>query len=185
MTGIDNLLYFSSTSDSAGYSSVTLSFLPGTDPDIAWSKVQNKLELAKPLLPEVVQQMGITVSKATRNQLMIVGLVSDDPTVTNVDISDYLNTNIQSVIARVEGVGEAVPFGSQYAMRIWLYPEKLMYYKLTPTDIKNAIRGYNVQVSAGQLGSLPVVEGQQLNVTVNVKDLLKTPEECGERPVRI
>ena len=185
MTGIDNLLYFSSTSDSAGYSSVTLSFLPGTDPDIAWSKVQNKLELAKPLLPEVVQQMGITVSKATRNQLMIVGLVSDDPTVTDVDISDYLNTNIQSVIARVEGVGEAVPFGSQYAMRIWLYPEKLMNFRLTPIDVKNAVRAYNVQVSAGQLGSRPVVEGQQLNVTVNVKDLLKTPEEFGEIPVRI
>lgn len=185
MTGIDNLLYFSSTSDSAGYSSVTLSFLPGTDPDIAWSKVQNKLELAKPLLPEVVQQMGITVSKTTRNQLMIVGLVSEDPTMRNEDLSDYLNANIQSVIARVEGVGEAVAFGGQYAMRIWLYPEKLLSYKLTPSDVKLAIRTYNVQVSAGQLGANPAVEGQQLNVTVNVKDLLKTPEEFGEILLRI
>jgi hydrophobe/amphiphile efflux-1 (HAE1) family protein len=185
MTGIDNLLYFSSTSDSSGSSSITLSFKPGTDPDIAWGKVQNKLELAKPLLPQTVQQMGITVSKSTRNILMIVGLYSEDGSMNNTDLSDYINTNVQSILSRVEGVGEAVPFGGQYAMRIWLDPAKLAVYGLTPMDIKSAVRAYNVQVSSGQLGSEPAVENQQLNVSVNVHDLLKTPEEFGEIPIRI
>jgi hydrophobe/amphiphile efflux-1 (HAE1) family protein len=185
MTGIDNLLYFSSTSDSSGTAEITLTFLPGTDPDVAWSKVQNKLELAKPLLPDNVQKMGLTVMKSTLNMLMMVGLYSDEPGVTRYDLSDYLNTNIQPVISRVEGVGEAMALGDQYAMRIWLHPDKLVDYRLTPMDVKSAIAKYNVQVSAGQLGSNPTVEDQQLNVTVNVKDLLRTPEEFGNIPLRI
>ena len=185
MTGLDNLLYFSSQSDSAGNASITLSFKPGTDPDIAWSKVQNKLDGAKPLMPQVVQQMGITVSKSTRNILMLVALYSEDGSMDQNDLSDYINTNIQSILSRVDGVGEASPFGGQYAMRIWLDPAKLVSYGLTPADIRTAVKAYNAQVSSGQLGSKPAVEGQQLNVSVNVQDLLQTPEQFGEIPVRI
>ena len=185
MTGLDNLLYFSSQSDSAGNASITLSFKPGTDPDIAWSKVQNKLDGAKPLMPQVVQQLGITVSKSTRNILMIVGLYSEDGSMNKDDLSDYINTNIQSILSRVDGVGEASAFGGQYAMRIWLDPAKLVSYGLTPADIRAAVKAYNVQVSSGQLGSKPAVESQQLNVSVNVQDLLQTPDQFGEIPVRI
>lgn len=185
MTGLDNLLYFSSQSDSSGNASLTLSFKPGTDPDIAWSKVQNKLDGAKPLMPQVVQQMGITVSKSTRNILMLVALYSEDGSMDQNDLSDYINTNIQSILSRVDGVGEASAFGGQYAMRIWLDPAKLVSYGLTPADIRTAVKAYNVQVSSGQLGSRPTVEGQQLNVSVNVQDLLQTPDQFGEIPVRI
>jgi len=185
MTGLDNLLYFSSQSDSAGNASITLSFKPGTDPDIAWSKVQNKLDGAKPLMPQVVQQMGITVSKSTRNILLIVGLYSEDGSMNKDDLSDYINTNIQSILSRVDGVGEASAFGGQYAMRIWLDPAKLVSYGLTPADIRTAVKAYNVQVSSGQLGSRPAVENQQLNVSVNVQSLLQTPDQFGEIPVRI
>jgi hydrophobe/amphiphile efflux-1 (HAE1) family protein len=185
MTGLDNLLYFSSQSDSAGNSSITLSFKPGTDPDIAWSKVQNKLDAAKPLMPQVVQQMGITVSKSTRNILLIVGLYSEDGSMNKDDLSDFINTNIQSILSRVGGVGEASAFGGQYAMRIWLDPSKLVSYGLTPADIRAAVKAYNVQVSSGQLGSNPAVENQRLNVSVNVQSLLQTPEQFGEIPVRI
>ncbi len=185
MTGLDNLLYFSSQSDSAGNASVVLTFKPGTDPDIAWSKVQNKLDGAKPLLPQVVQQMGITVSKSTRNILMIVGLYSEDGSMNKDDLSDYINTNIQSILSRVNGVGEASSFGGQYAMRIWLDPAKLVSYGLTPADVRNAVQAYNVQVSSGQLGANPAVDGQNLNVSVNVQDLLQTPDQFGEIPVRI
>jgi len=185
MTGLDNLLYFSSQSDSAGYGTITLMFKPGTDPDIAWSKVQNKLELAKPFLPQVVQQMGIRVYKSTRNYFMIVGLISEDGSMRGEDLRDYIVSNIENIISRVEGVGEVMTFGTQYAMRIWLDPDKLVNFHLTPADLTKAISAYNVQVSAGQLGGLPAVKGQQLNVTVNVQDLLRTPEQFGGIPLRI
>ena len=185
MTGLDNLLYFSSQSDSAGYGTITLMFKPGTDPDIAWSKVQNKLELAKPFLPQVVQQMGIRVYKSTRNYFMIVGLISEDGSMRGEDLRDYIVSNIENIISRVEGVGEVMTFGTQYAMRIWLDPDKLVNFHLTPADLTKAISAYNVQVSAGQLGGLPAVKGQQLNVTVDVQDLLRTPEQFGGIPLRI
>ncbi len=185
MTGLDNLLYFSSVSDSAGRGSVSLYFAPGTDADIAWDKVQNKLELAKPLLPQVVQQMGIEVSKATKNFFMIVSIYSEDGSMNTFDLTDYMASNIESILSRVPGVGEVMNFGSQYAMRIWLNPEKLLNYNLTPADVKRALQTYNVQVSAGQLGGLPAVKGQNLNVTVNVHDLLQTPEQFEDIPVVI
>ena len=185
MTGLENLLYFSATSDSAGYGSVTLNFEPGTDPDIAWAKVQNKLELAKPVLPQIVQEMGIQVAKTTRNIFMIVTLYSEDGSMTGRDLQDYMVSNIETELSRVEGVGEVVSFGGQYAMRIWINPDKLAAFKLTPDDVKKALRTHNVQVSAGQIGAQPAVEGQQLNVTVNVQDMLQTADQFEAIPLRI
>jgi hydrophobe/amphiphile efflux-1 (HAE1) family protein len=185
MTGLENMLYISSSSDSSGRSSVTITFEPGTDPDIAWARVQSRLELAKPLLPDVVEQMGIRVFKSTRNILLIVGLISEDGSMDSADLTDYLATNVENILARVEGVGEAMTFGTQHAMRIWLDPHRLLSYGLTPQDVKQAIRVYNVQVSAGQLGGLPAVEGQKLNVTVNVHSMLTTPEEFARIPLKI
>ncbi|WP_257310247.1 efflux RND transporter permease subunit [Geothrix fuzhouensis] len=185
MTGLDNLLYFSASSDSSGRGTVTLTFKPGTDPDVAWAKVQNKLETAKPLMPQAVQQMGIQVTKSTRNFFMIVAIRSEDGSLNSDDLRDYMSSNIEAVLARVEGVGEVMSFGSQYAMRLWLDQDKLASYSLTPNDIRTAVRAYNAQISAGQAGGLPAVKGQQLNVTVNVQELMQTPEQFGDIPLRI
>ena len=185
MTGLDNLLYFSASSDSSGRGTVTLTFKPGTDPDVAWAKVQNKLETAKPLMPQAVQQMGIQVTKSTRNFFMIVAIRSEDGSLNSDDLRDYMSSNIEAVLARVEGVGEVMSFGSQYAMRLWLDQDKLASYRLTPNDVRTAVRAYNAQISAGQAGGLPAVKGQQLNVTVNVQELMQTPEQFGDIPLRI
>jgi HAE1 family hydrophobic/amphiphilic exporter-1 len=184
MTGLDRMLYMSATSDSSGQGALTLTFAPGTDPDVAWSKVQNKLQLAMPVLPEVVQRQGVTVSKSTRNYLMLVGLVSDNPDIDQNDLMDYAISQIQPSLARVPGVGEVEAFGSQYSMRIWLKPEKLTAYNMTVDDVVAAIRSYNVEVSAGQLGGLPAVPGQRLNASIVVQSLLKTPEEFAAIPLR-
>ncbi len=180
MIGIDNLCYISSSSDSAGYATVTLTFNSDTNPDIAQVQTQNKLQLALPLLPQIVQQQGIKVTKSTRNFLMVVGFISEDNSMNRYDLTDYVVANIQEQISRVQGVGEVETFGSQYAMRIWLDPEKLNNYSLTPGDVKQAIKAYNVQISAGQLGGSPSTEGQQLNATINLQSLLQTPEEFGQ-----
>jgi len=185
MTGLDRLLYMSATSDSAGHGSVVLTFQPGTDPDVAWGKVQNKLELAKPLMPQVVQQMGITVSKSTKNFFMVLALTSTDGSMNGEDLRDYMSSNIESVLGRVEGVGEVTSFGTQYAMRIWLDMDKLTGYNLTPDHVRQALKAYNAQISAGQAGGLPALKGQQMNVTVNVQELLQTPEQFGAIPLRI
>lgn len=185
MTGLENLLYFSSTSDSAGYGSVTLNFEPGTNPDIAWARVQNKLELAKPVLPQIVQEMGLQVAKTTRNIFMIVNLYSEDGSMGSGDLQDYMISNVETVLSRVEGVGEVMSFGGQYAMRVWINPDKLAAYNLTPADVKLALRMHNVQVSAGQAGALPAVKGQQLNVTVNVQDMLQTADQFEAIPLRV
>ncbi|MBK8573433.1 MAG: efflux RND transporter permease subunit [Holophagaceae bacterium] len=185
MTGLDRLLYMSATSDSAGHGSVTLTFQPGTDPDAAWAKVQNKLELAKPLMPQVVQQMGIAVTKSTKNIFMILAITSTDGSLSAEDLRDYLASNVENVISRVQGVGEVLSFGTQYAMRIWLNPDKMVGYRLTPDDIRQSLKAYNAQISAGQAGGLPAVEGQRLNVTVNVQELLQTPEQFAAIPIRI
>src|SRR5512139_4219704 len=177
MTGLDKMLYLSATSDSAGGARVDLTFAPGTDPDLAWSKVQNKLQLAMASLPEVVQRQGITVGKATRNWLMIVGLVSEDGSMDGNDLRDYAQSNLEKVLARVPGVGEVENFGSQYAMRIWLDPDKLTGFRLTVEDVIVALRAYNVEVSAGQFGGSPSVQGQRLNASIIVQNLLQTPEE--------
>jgi len=185
MTGLDNLLYISASSDAAGFGSVSLTFKPGTDPDAAWAKVQNKLELAKPLMPQIVQQLGIRVSKSTRNFFMMVALSSTDGQMNADDLRDYMASNIENVLSRVEGVGEVMSFGSQYAMRVWLNQDKMTGYRVIPDDIRQALKAYNAQISAGQAGGLPAVKGQTLNVTVNVQELLQTPEQFGAIPIRI
>jgi hydrophobe/amphiphile efflux-1 (HAE1) family protein len=185
MTGLDQMLYLSATSDSAGGARVELTFAPGTNPDLAWSKVQNKLQLAMASLPEVVQRQGVTVGKATRNYLIIVGLISEDGSMDGNDLRDYAQSNLEKVLARVPGVGEVENFGSQYAMRVWLNPDKLADYRLTIEDVLAALKAYNVEVSAGQFGGAPAVKGQRLNVSIIVQSMLKTPEEFAAIPVRI
>lgn len=184
MTGFDKLLYLSATSDSSGSSRVQLTFAPGTDPDLAWAQVQNKLQLAMASLPEVVQRSGVKVAKSTPNFLLIVGLVSEDGSMDGDDLRDYAMSNLEKVLSRVPGVGEVEIFGSQYAMRLWLNPDKLIQYQMTVQDVITAMRAYNVQVSAGQFGGLPAVEGQRLNAAIIVQSLLKTPEEFAAIPLR-
>ncbi len=177
MNGIDHLNYMSSTSDSAGNATITLTFDAAADPNIAQVQVQNKLQLAVPLLPQAVQQQGLQVTKSTRNFLLVAGFVSENGSMDRYDLSDYVAANIQDVISRVQGVGEVQMFGSKYAMRIWLDPARLNSYGLTPTDVKDAIRAQNAQVSAGQLGGNPSPKGQQLNATITAQSLLTTREE--------
>jgi hydrophobe/amphiphile efflux-1 (HAE1) family protein len=184
MTGFDKMLYLSATSDSSGSSRVELTFAPGTDPDLAWAQVQNKLQLAMASLPEMVQRAGIKVSKSTRNWLLMVGLTSEDPSLTGDDLRDYAQSNIEKVLSRVPGVGEVEVFGSQYAMRIWLNPDKLTDYQMTVADVIAGLRAYNVEVSAGQFGGAPAVDGQRLNAAIIVQSLLKTPEEFASIPLR-
>jgi HAE1 family hydrophobic/amphiphilic exporter-1 len=185
MTGLDQMLYLSAISDSAGSARIELTFAPGTDPDLAWAKVQNKLQLAMASLPETVQRQGLTVGKATRNYLMLVGLVSEDGSMDMYDLGDYAVSNIEKVLARVPGVGEVEIFGTQYAMRIWLNPDKLTDYHLTVEDVILALRAYNVEVSAGQFGGAPAVKGQRMNASIMVQSLLKTPDEFAAIPLRI
>ena len=186
MTGLDRMLYMSATSDASGSAMLELTFAPGVDPDLAWAKVQNKLQLAMPMLPEVVQQRGITVSKSTRNYLLIVGLTTTEgSTLDQYDLMDYIISQVQPSLARVRGVGEAESMGAQYAMRVWMDPDKLTQYNMTVGEIVAAIRTYNVQVSAGQFGGAPAVPGQRLNSSILVQSLLQTPEEFGSIPLRV
>ncbi|MDY0045582.1 MAG: efflux RND transporter permease subunit, partial [Syntrophales bacterium] len=185
MTGFENLLYLSSTSDSAGMSRIELTFEAGTDPDIAWTQVQNKLQLAMSSLPEVVQKQGVNVRKSTRNYLLFVGLISEDGSMDGKDLRDYAKSNLESVLARVPGVGEVEVFGAGYAMRIWIDPEKLMSYGLTVQEVIAALETYNAEVSAGQFGGGPAVEGQRLNASIVVQNMLKTPDEFAAVPLRI
>ncbi|HVP76953.1 MAG TPA: efflux RND transporter permease subunit, partial [Thermodesulfobacteriota bacterium] len=184
MTGFDKMLYVSSTSDSSGASRIELTFAPGTDPDLAWAQVQNKLQLAMASLPAVVQSQGVKVSKSTRNWLMIVGLISEDGSMDGNDLQDYAQSSLEKVLSRVPGVGEVEIFGSQYAMRIWLNPDKLIAYRMTVEDVIAALKDYNVEVSAGQFGGAPAAKGQRLNASIVVQSLLKTPEEFAEIPLR-
>ena len=185
MTGLDKMLYLSATSDSSGSSRIELTFAPGTDPDLAWAKVQNKLQLAMASLPEVVQRQGVTVGKATRNYLMIVGLISEDGSMDGNDLRDYAQSNLEKVLARVPGVGEVENFGTQYAMRIWLNPDRLVDYRLTVDDVIAALQSYNVEVSAGQFGGAPAVKGQRLNASIIVQSMLKTPDQFAAIPIRV
>ncbi len=184
MIGLDRMLYLSSTSDSSGSSRIELTFAPGTDPDTAWTKVQNRLQPAMASLPEVVQRTGVQVNKATRNYLVIVGLVSEDGSMDAVDIGDYVKSNLESVIARVPGVGEVELFAKEYAMRVWLDPDRLVQYQLTISDVVTAMKAYNVEVSAGLFGSWPAVPGQRLNASIIVQNLLTTPDEFAAIPLR-
>ena len=184
MTGFDKMLYLSATSDSSGSARVELTFAPGTDPDLAWAQVQNKLQLAMANLPQVVQLSGVKVSKSTRNYLLIVGLVSEDESMDGNDLRDYAQSSLEKVLSRVPGVGEVEIFGGQYAMRIWLNPDKLTDYQMTIQDVVLALRAYNVEVSAGQFGGAPAVAGQRLNAAIIVQSLLKTPDEFAAIPLR-
>ena len=184
MTGLDDMLYLSGTSSSSGASRVEMTFAPGTDPDIAWSKVQNKLQLAMASLPDVVQRQGVKVSKSTRNYLIIVGLVSTDGSMSGDDLRDYASSNLEKILSRVPGVGEVQNFGTEYAMRVWVNPEKLTSYSLTMEDVIVALRAYNVEISAGQFGGAPAIAGQRLNAAIIVQHLLQTPEEFAAIPIR-
>ncbi len=177
MTGIDGLRYMKSTSDSTGRATVTLTFDAGTDPDIAQVQVQNKLSLAIPVLPQEVQRQGVQVNKSTAAFLMVLALISDDPGTNQTDLADYVVTNIQDPVSRVPGVGEIQVFGGGYAMRIWLDPERLQNFSLTPADVKSAILAQNAQVSAGELGGAPALRGQELNATITSQTRLQTPEQ--------
>ena len=177
MTGLDHLRYIKSSSDSFGNAEITLTFNTEADPDIAQVQVQNKLQLAMPLLPQEVQAQGISVNKSSTGFLMVLGFVSQDGSMDKADIGDYVAANIQDPMSRVPGVGNIQLFGAQYAMRIWLDPLKLNQYSLTTNDVIMAIREQNAQVSAGQIGGTPSIAGQQLNATVSAQSRLQTPEE--------
>jgi len=179
LNGLDRLRYISSESNADGSMTITVTFEQGTNPDIAQVQVQNKLALAQPLLPQEVQQQGIRVTKSVRNFLVIVGLISTDPTVTRQDLSNYIVSSLQDPLSRTYGVGDFQVFGAQYAMRVWIDPARLNSYQLTPLDVSNAIRAQNVQVASGQLGGLPAVRGQQLNASVIGKTRLQTSEQFG------
>ena len=185
MTGFDKLSVYVRTSDASGAGRIELTFAPGTDPDLAWAQVQNKLQLAMASLPAVVQRQGVKVSKSTRNWLLIVGLISEDGSMDDKDLADYAQANIEQVLARVPGVGEVETFSTQYAMRVWLNPDKLNNFHLTMDDVMQKLQDYNVEVSAGQFGGLPAVKGQRLNASIIVQNLLKTPEEFAAIPLRV
>ena len=177
MSGIDNLLYIGSSSDSFGNAQITLTFAPGTDADIAQVQVQNKLQLATPLLPQEVQQQGLQVSKSSDSFLMVVSFSSEDGSLTRADLADYVASNVQDPISRVPGVGNFQLFVSPYAMRIWLDPNQLNKYDLTPQDITQTIQVQNNQVASGQLGGAPAVEGQQLNANIIAQTRLQSTEQ--------
>ncbi|MDH4609972.1 efflux RND transporter permease subunit [Pseudomonas sp. BN102] len=179
LNGIDGLRYISSESNSDGSMTITATFEQGTNPDIAQVQVQNKLQLATPLLPQEVQQQGIRVTKAVKNFLLVIGVVSEDGSMDKNDLANYIVSNIQDSISRTKGVGDFQVFGAQYAMRIWLDPARLNNYQLTPVDVKTAIQAQNVQISSGQLGGLPASPGTQLNATIIGKTRLQTPEQFG------
>jgi HAE1 family hydrophobic/amphiphilic exporter-1/multidrug efflux pump len=177
MKGVDHLSYMASTSESNGQVTITLTFENGTDPDTAQVQVQNKLSLATPLLPDEVQQQGVTVTKSVANFLNVLAFTSEDGSMTDSDLSDYVAANVQEKLSRVDGVGDTTLFGSQYSMRVWLDPNKLTNFSLTPDDVSTAIRAQNAQVSAGQLGALPAIGNQQLNATITAQTRLKTADE--------
>src|ERR1700761_4804751 len=177
LTGLDNLLYFSSTSNADGTAAITATFAPGTNPDIAQVQVQNKVQAAVPLLPAQVQQLGVVVAKNQPNFIVVVGVYDDTGRYTNVDISDFITSKMNDPLSRVPGVGSTRVFGAQYAMRIWLDPFKLQNFALQPSDVSAAVQAQNIQVSAGQIGQQPITAGAQLNATVTAQSRLQTAEQ--------
>ena len=186
LNGLDGLRYITSASESEGSMQIVVTFEQGTDPDIAQVQVQNKLNLATPMLPQEVQQQGIRVAKYQMNFMLVVGLVSEDGSMSSADLADYIATNLQDPISRTEGVGDFTLFGAPYAMRIWLDPAKLNAHQLTPSDVMAAVKSQNVQVSAGQLGGLPTINDKvQLQATVLGKTRMKTAEEFREIMLKV
>jgi multidrug efflux pump len=179
MSGLDHLLYLSSNSDDSGTATVNVTFAAGTDPDIAQVQVQNKLQLATPLLPQQVQQAGVKVTKSSNGYLLVAGFVSNDNSMSRYDIANYVVSHVQDPLSRINGVGSFNVFGTQYAMRIWLDTRKMYSYSLTPVDVVDAITQQNVQVAGGQLGGTPAPSTQRLTATITEATLLRTPEEFG------
>ena len=179
MSGLDHLLYLSSTSDDSGTATITLTFAAGTNPDIAQVQVQNKLQLATPLLPEAVQQQGTKVTKSSSSFLMVMAFVSADGSMDRYDLANYVASHIEDPVSRVDGVGTVQLFGTQFAMRVWLDADKLNKYSLTPVDVETALTNQNVQVAGGSLGGTPSVPGQVLQATITQATLLQTPEQFG------
>lgn len=177
MTGLDGLRYMKSTSDSTGRLRLELTFEPGTNPDIAQVQVQNKLSLATALLPSAVQRQGIQVTKSSAGYLLVIAFTAVDGAFTSTELADFITSNVQDTMSRVNGVGEVQVFGSPYAMRIWMNPEKMSQFKITPGDIRSAVLAQNAQVSAGELGAAPAVKGQSLTATITAQSLLETPED--------
>jgi multidrug efflux pump len=180
LTGIDGLLYFNSSSSSRGSVTITATFEKGTDPDIAQVQVQNQVQQALSRLPAQVQQQGLTVRKSNPDFLMIAGVYDVTDKLTNQDVSDYLVSNLQDPLGRIEGVGDSNVFGSQYAMRIWLDPARLASFQLIPGDVITAITNQNTEVAAGELGGQPMPRDQMLNATVTAQSRLQTPEQFRE-----
>jgi multidrug efflux pump len=179
MSGLDHLLYLSSTSDDSGAATITLTFAAGTNPDIAQVQVQNKLTLATPLLPQAVQQLGINVTKSSNNWLMWLAFISQDGSMNKYDLTNYVASRVQDPLSRINGVGQVLLLGTQYSMRIWLDASKLNSYGLTPVDVRDAISAQNVQVAGGSLGGTPAAPGQMLQATITEATLLTTPEQFG------
>ncbi|MBX9835968.1 MAG: efflux RND transporter permease subunit, partial [Burkholderiaceae bacterium] len=177
LKGIDNLLYMGSSSDASGSSRTTLTFTPGTNIDVAQVQVQNKLQAAMSRLPEAVQSRGVFVTKGGNDYLTTYSFTSPDPNVSQVDIGDYISSNLVDVIGRIDGVGDVSVFGTGYAMRIWMNPALLEKFALMPSDIVAALKTQNAQVSAGQLGALPATPGQQINASITARTKLKTVKE--------
>ncbi len=180
MTGLDNFLYMKSESSSSGNITITMTFDAGTNGDIAQVQVQNKLQQAVALLPQEVQQEGIQVNKSNSTFLMIIGLISTDGSMINFDLGDYMVTTLRDPLSRTPGVGSIQVFGSQYAMRIWLDPNKLNSFQLTPSDVATAIKAQNNQVAVGNLGGTPSVAGQQVSATMMARTKMSSPEEFAE-----
>ncbi|MDF3827065.1 MULTISPECIES: multidrug efflux RND transporter permease AcrD [Pseudocitrobacter] len=185
MTGLDNLMYMSSQSSATGQASVTLSFLAGTDPDEAVQQVQNQLQSALRKLPQAVQTQGVTVRKTGDTNILTIAFVSTDGSMDKQDIADYVASNIQEPLSRVNGVGDIDAYGSQYSMRIWLDPAKLNSFQLTTKDVTDAISSQNAQVAVGQLGGTPSVDKQALNATINAQSLLQTPQQFRDITLRV
>jgi multidrug efflux pump subunit AcrB len=185
LKGIDGLFSIESTSNASGGANTQLSFVAGTDPDLAQMQVQNKVSQSLSRLPQAVQAQGVRVTKAGSEPLMVVMLTSDDPNVSSADLGDYLSSTLQDIISRIEGVGDINVFGSGYAMRIWLDPARLQRYALVPGDIRNALLAQNTEVSAGQLGAQPVPEGQRLTAIITARAKLQTPEQFRNIVLRV
>ena len=184
MSGLDGLIYMSSSSSSNGRVGITLTFASGTNPDIAQVQVQNRLQAVVPLLPQIVQQQGITVDKIINSSLLAVGFYSEDGSLTESDMGDFVMNRAAEEIRRVEGVGGVEEYGAGYAMRVWVDPDRLRAYSLTPGDVVAALRAQNAQFSVGQLGGMPQVANQQINATVTARGRLTSPEEFGNVIVR-
>src|SRR5215203_1316161 len=177
LTGLDGLLYFQSSSSSRGQSTINVTFEKGTDPDIAQVQVQNAVQPALSRLPQQVQQQGIRVSKSSTDFLLIIGMYDEINRTTDMDVADWLSSNLQDTLARIPGVGDVNVFGSPYAMRIWLDPAKLRSFSLMPGDVVSAITAQNVEVAAGEVGGSPALPGQMLNATVTASSRFQTPEQ--------